>query len=1078
MSKTAMQLAISPKLYEAVIFELDGVLTKTEKVHTAAWQALFDDYLKERSEKDGKTYSSFDVSIDYPEYIDGKPRGDGVKSFLQSRGIHLPEGAPDDPPELETVCALGNRKNQFFHQILEQRGVDVYGSTVRFIRALRREGVKTAVVSASKNAGLVLEKAGLRDLFDAKIDGLDAISLNLRGKPAPDVFLAAARQLNAEPQRTAVVEDSIAGVQAGKTGHFKLVIGVDRGNNAERLAANGADIVVSDLLNLEETAASAKMELDFGGEPQDDWRLIYRDFDPEREGTREALCALGNGYFVTRGAAPESSDDGTHYPGTYIAGVYNRLRSEVAGRLLEHEDLVNMPNWLPLTFRIDEGVWFDLIAVEILSFRQELNLQEGILYRTIRFRDAHDRITRLEERRFVHMRHFHMAGLETRLTAENWTGFLDVRAALDGRVINNNIKRWRVLNRHHLQPLEFSLPEARHPAERLLFLKMRTNQSDIQVAQAARLTFRDSDRHPLHLESQPMLENDEPTQTVRLRLEPEDTLIVEKILALYTSRDPAISECGLEALEAARLAPDFETLLEDQREVWRHLWQLFDIDISVESEDNGQPHLPLILHLHIFHLLQTVSHNSIDFDVGIPARGWHGEGYRGHIFWDDLFVFPFIDLRKPEIAEALLKYRYRRLGKARVQAREQGLEGALFPWQSASNGREETPHEHYLAMEKRWIQDNTSAQKHVNAAIVYNIWHYYQVTGDMEFLNSYGGEIILEIARMFASLCVYHPGQERYEIKAVMGPDEYHDAYPNAPRGCGVNNNAYTNLMVVWTLCRALELLDILPAERRQVLCEKLGIHAESLALWEDISRKMMLPLQSDGIISQFEGYEHLEEFPYEAPLAQSVKAALLRTGGEMNRYKMSKQADVLMLFYLFSAEELQELFERLAYPFDSAWIPKNINYYLSRTAHGSTLSRVVHAWTLSRANRAKSWSLFQEALQSDVSDNQDGSTSEGVHLGAMAGTVDIVQRCYTGIVTRDDILWLNPCLPEPLKRMSFCLHYRKQSLRIEFTTEQLRVMARYSAAEPIKIGFKGSVHTLCAGETKTFSISEGRFVS
>jgi trehalose/maltose hydrolase-like predicted phosphorylase len=217
-------------------------------------------------------------------------------------------------------------------------------------------------------------------------------------------------------------------------------------------------------------------------------------------------------------------------------------------------------------------------------------------------------------------------------------------------------------------------------------------------------------------------------------------------------------------------------------------------------------HTGLVLHLHIFHLLQTTSPHTMDLDVGVPSRGWHGEAYRGHIFWDELFIFPLLNLRFPDITRALLKYRQRRLGAARRAARAEGRVGAMYPWQSGSDGREETQVVHLNPKSGRWLPDHSHLQRHVNAAIVYNLWQFYQVSGDLEFLCFHGAEIILEIARFWASLATFNPELGRYEIRGVMGPDEYHDAYPDADQP-GLNNNAYTNLMAVWVLWRALDLI-------------------------------------------------------------------------------------------------------------------------------------------------------------------------------------------------------------------------------------------------------------------------------
>lgn len=232
------------------LFDLDGVLTKTAKVHDAAWKEMFDSFLRQRAERTGQPNAAFDPVKDYDEYVDGKPRADGTRSFLESRGIELPEGSPDDPPDAETVNGLGNRKNVILLKLIKENGVEAYEGSVRYVRAARDAGLRRAVVSSSANCRDVLVAAGIEDLFEARIDGVVAAREHLRGKPAPDTFLAGARALGLEPQAAAVFEDALAGVAAGRAGGFGYVVGVDRAGQAEALKTHGADIVVEDLAEL------------------------------------------------------------------------------------------------------------------------------------------------------------------------------------------------------------------------------------------------------------------------------------------------------------------------------------------------------------------------------------------------------------------------------------------------------------------------------------------------------------------------------------------------------------------------------------------------------------------------------------------------------------------------------------------------------------------------------------------------------------------------------------------------------------------------------------------------------------
>ena len=798
-----------------------------------------------------------------------------------------------------------------------------------------------------------------------------------------------------------------------------------------------------------------------------EWRLVYDGYSPEQEGRREALCALGNGVFVTRGAAPDCSADGIHYPGTYLSGGYNRLTTEIDGRVMENEDLVNLPNWLPLTFQIEDGGWFRIDDVEILTYRQELDLKTGLLLRDIRFREG-GRTTRWSERRLVSMATPHFAALAVELTAEDWNGRLTIRTALDGSVTNDNVREYRALANRHLETVE-----RRKLGTDALFLRVRTNQSLIQVAEAARTRlYRDGVE--MDVERRGELLNDAIRQDIACALRRSETVAIEKIVALHTSLDNAISEPGLAARQTLADAGRFDELAAAHALAWQHLRE--ECDIALEEHET--PGTDLKLRLDMFHLLQTVSVHTADRDVGIPARGWHGEGYRGHIFWDELCVFPFLNLRIPVLSRALLLYRYRRLDAARRAAREAGHRGAMYPWQSGSDGREETPAAYFNPRSGRWIPDYSYRQRHIGSAVAYNVWQYYQATDDREFLYSYGAEMLFEIARFWASLAIYSRTFDRYEIGGIMGPDEYHTAYPGADpdKEGGLRNSAYTNVMAAWVLNRACDVLDVVPEIQCRRICERIGLLSEEIERWRDIAMKLRVPFHGDGIISQFDGYDRLIEFDWAAYKTKygnigRLDFILEAEGDTPNRYKLSKQADVPMLFYLFSADELGLLFEQLGYPFERDTIPKNVDYYLARTSHGSTLSRVAHSWVLARSDRRRSWELFLRALDGDIEDIQGGTTPEGIHIGAMAGVIDIVQRCYLGIETRSNVLHFDPALPAGLGCVKVRLRYRRQILDVEVNCDRLRIASRPFTADPITIAYRGHFRDLAPGDIYEFRL-------
>jgi beta-phosphoglucomutase family hydrolase len=239
-----------PENVQACLFDLDGVLTETAKVHAAAWKEMFDEYLQDRAARTGEDFVPFDENDDYDTYVDGKPRYDGVRSFLASRGIELPEGKPDDPPSAETIHGLGSRKNEIVLRMIREQGVEAYPGSRRYLETAREAGLRRAVVSSSTNCRDVLAAAGIEDFFDVRIDGIVAEREHLKGKPAPDTYLAAAKALDVTPDAAAVFEDALAGVEAGRAGSFACVVGVDRVGQADALREHGASVVVRDLAEL------------------------------------------------------------------------------------------------------------------------------------------------------------------------------------------------------------------------------------------------------------------------------------------------------------------------------------------------------------------------------------------------------------------------------------------------------------------------------------------------------------------------------------------------------------------------------------------------------------------------------------------------------------------------------------------------------------------------------------------------------------------------------------------------------------------------------------------------------------
>jgi beta-phosphoglucomutase family hydrolase len=1033
------------KPFSAVIFDLDGVITQTALVHGAAWKKMFDEFLQQWSAKTNTPFRPFDHERDYLPYVDGKPRYKGVQSFLEHRGIGIPYGTPDDLPEMETVCGLGNRKNQVFNEVLARDGVQVYPTTVALIDQLLEDDIKIGVASSSKNCKAVLEAAGLLDRFQTRVDGIVSAEMGLNGKPEPDIFTVAADNLGVPYDKTVIVEDAVSGVQAGRKGNFGLVLGIAREGNRKELQKNGADIVVDDIGDIGYHGIKAWFA---EGLEDDNWQLTYTDYDPAHERSREALLTVGNGYFGTRGAPEEAKAGQANYPGTYIAGLYNRLTSKVAGRDIQNEDFVNAPNWLPVTFKIDNSEWLDINNTEIMDVSRCLDFRTGELSRVLTIRDADGRETLVQSRRMASMANPHLAALQYSVSPINYSGTITIRSVLDGDLINDGVARYRDLNQQHLQPGEAG-------AEGMLsWLQVSTTQSAIDIAQAARLKVSVENQ-----EFDPKISHEilpaAVASSFSTKLEKFQVLKIEKNVAIYTSKPDDTDKPLHHAKVGVMLTGSFDDLLKESCSAWDKIWD--ELDMQIQGDRFAQK----LLRLHLYHLMVSFSAHNTHLDAGITARGLHGEAYRGHIFWDEMFILPLYALHFKGAARAMLMYRYRRLDAARAYAKQHGRRGAMFPWQSGSDGREETQVIHLNPVSGEWGDDYSSLQRHVSLAIAYNIWQYWQITADTAFVQDYGAEMFLEICRFWASMTYENENNGRLSIKNVMGPDEFHESYPSATVG-GLKDNAYTNLMVAWALEHALRMLEKLGRETTHKVKQKINLTDAETEQWKQIMHRLNLVIEDD-IISQYDGYFELEELDWDYYRQKygniyRLDRLLKAEGKSADHYKVAKQADTLMTFYALPPAEVDRVLELMGYEVADDYLNKNLHYYLERTSHGSTLSRVVHAQLANLIDDSElSWELYSDALASDYVDIQGGTTAEGIHAGVMAGTVLIALQTYAGVDVRGEVPEVNPHLPLHWRSISFNIRYRNHRLWFEITTNRITIK-KTGAGEKLHVRVVGKV--------------------
>lgn len=800
-----------------------------------------------------------------------------------------------------------------------------------------------------------------------------------------------------------------------------------------------------------------------------DWTVTYVGFDPGEQRLREALTTLGNGHFGTRGSATECSEPGVFYPGNYIAGVFNELPTKISGKTVYNDDMVNCPNWMFLRFRVGNNRWVIPTTESVLSYEHKLDFRKAMTVRKMRLRDNAGNITRVVEKRIVSMKHPDMAAISYSVTPENYEGDLTFRTGLDGTVENKGVDRYKELSSDHLTGIKASAFGSNG-----IFLHVRTNESGIDIMQASRLRIFSADR-----EKRPrgkIIKKGKRAifQDFVLPVQKKKTYTVEKY---FTQR--AVFEKNTKKNPAAvmnrikRKVSRFDALARDHFEVWDDLWSLHDI--SVEGDDFTTK----ILRLHTFHLLQTACIHNESIDNGFPARGLSGESYRGHIFWDELFVLPYFAIHLPETVKAVLMYRYRRLGAARKYAEENGYEGAMFPWQSGLKGDEQTQTLHLNPLSGVWGPDHSRTQRHISFDIAYNFWQYWRKTEDHHFLDTYTSELMLSVAKFAASLVEYDENDGRYHTEGLMGPDEFHEKMPGSDKA-GLKDNAYTNFLIVWTLLRAQEVINLIPTSQTERLMKKLDLSEEDLILWDNISRKMKIVLDADGVISQFDGYFDLKELNWDRYREKygnihRMDRILKAEGKSPNEYKVAKQADVLMIFYLLPLDEICSILKRLGYDFNKKLLRKNYDYYVRRTSHGSTLSKVVHCYVAHLLGIGKdAGKFFRDVLRSDIEDTQGGTTPEGIHCGVMGGSLDLTLRGFAGVHTpADGIVRITPKMPKNWKGINLRFLYKGDVVHLSVARKKVSLFIEPKGARfnSLKFYIKGSVRTLRTGRKYTFDL-------
>jgi kojibiose phosphorylase len=705
----------------------------------------------------------------------------------------------------------------------------------------------------------------------------------------------------------------------------------------------------------------------------------------------ETVFTLGNGYMGTRGTFEEGYPGA--WPATLVHGVYDKVA-------LAYTELANCPDWLSLVIALG-GEYVVLSRGEVIRYRRALDLRRGLLRREVRWRSPRGRTIDLEFERFVSLADPHLGGIRLRARPIDFTGSIEILAGINGYPDNLGVKHWEWLT-------QGTTAEGGADGESSgVFLHARTHHSRLELGVAARLAVKRESGAEVSVRG--FAAPGYPTLSASVEAVAGETITVEKIVSIYSSRDVG------DPVEATRAhvgaQPDYRALRGAHVEAWARLWEL--ADVVIEGDSRAQ----VATRFNLFQLLQAAPRE--DDRVSIPAKTLSGFAYRGHVFWDtELFVVPCLTYTQPGLARNLLSYRWETLPGARRKAQKAGFEGAMFAWESAATGDEVTP---------RWLPDAEGRElvriwcgdleHHISADVAYAVMQYWRVTGDDDWRARKGAEIVLDTAVFWGSRVEWDEARGRFEIRDVIGPDEYHEH---------VDNNAFTNEMVRWHLSSALEVLAWLrarDAESSARLEARLKIDDARLARWRDVIERLWVPYDpATKRIEQAEGFFALEDLDLAAyePRHRSIQAILGIEG--VNRRQVIKQADVLMLLYL------------LRNRFDDETLRANWDYYDPRTDHafGSSLSPAIHAILASEiGDPLSAYEHFMRAAVVDLEDVR-GNAAEGIHGASTGALWQAAVFGFGGVQMTDEGPVARPRLPPGWTRLAFKIRYRGQLYELD----------------------------------------------
>ena len=700
---------------------------------------------------------------------------------------------------------------------------------------------------------------------------------------------------------------------------------------------------------------------------EEEWAIFEDNIDEGRMRFLETIFTLGNGYLGSRGILEEGYDKG--HAGTYVAGVYDRSDGQ-------SYVIVNAPNPISVEILVN-GRKLSKDYMEVIEHRRTLDMQKALLWRRTIFVDAGERYE-YESMRFFSLKDIHIGAMVFSFRSLDTDASVTVKHAIDGTT------------RNEIQPIgkpikHYTVTHTSNLGNGMSYLEAKTNDLGILLGVATGCDMKGA-KPKFGVTAKSYTDRESVVQEFSFIAKKGRRYQFNKYTSIYTSgefkQSPKMDCLG--GIQTA-MRRGISSLLKRHIKAWDRRWEYSDINIE------GDLLIQKALRFDMYHLL--IAAPPQDMDVSIAANALSGERYSGHVFWDtEIYMLPFYTYTQPKVARALLIYRYRRLKQSKHRAKAQGYNGALWPWESAASGEDETP-QTWVNFDGTAIQVHTSKREHhIASDVTYGLISYYQTTGDEDFMLRYGAEMIFETSRFWASRVTYDSRYERCEIKDVIGPNEFQES---------VDNNSYTNYLAKWVLRRGSELYHYLQNKhprRLRIIAERIGLQEQEVDSWKELAEKVFSLIDSKGLIEEFEGYFDRKDvtinkwdengmpvWPSEVNLA------------EVKGTQLVKQADVILLLHLFSND------------FSLAIKRANLEYYEKRTAHKSSLSIPSYAMVaLELGEVEKAYRYLVLAANSDLR-NMHGNIQHGVHAGALGGAWQIVVSGFGGVRLRDGVLSVNP---------------------------------------------------------------------